>query len=136
MIRLSHLSFIHQPLYAAARQTKKRKYKVEAKRLLKKIEKWAKGGNANVQYYFLFLTAEQLALDKKYDMAQQKYEQAIEAATIARHLHHMGLINERYADFLETRSAKDLSQERLMQAIQCYKRWGSTRKVAELESRL
>mmetsp|Transcript_10374 Transcript_10374/g.25048 ORF Transcript_10374/g.25048 Transcript_10374/m.25048 type:complete len:253 (-) Transcript_10374:34-792(-) len=136
---LNMVDFFHRavPLYAAARQTKKRKYRVEAKRLLKKIGKWAKCGNANVQYYFLFLTAEQLTLDKKNDMAQQKYEEAIEAAMAARHLHHLGLIYERYADFLlDTRSAEGAAKERLTQAIQCYKRWGSARKVAELESRL
>ena len=90
-----------------------------------------------MQYYFLFLTAEQLALEQKYDLAQAKYEEAIEAATAARHLHHIGLLNERYADFLlNDRGTKEEANERLTQAIQCYKKWGAAKKVADLEARL
>ncbi|KAL3938114.1 MAG: hypothetical protein SGBAC_006897 [Bacillariaceae sp.] len=124
------------PLYAAARSTKKRKYRVEAKRLLKKIGKWKAAGNPNVVYYHLFLTAEQFALDKKYDSALQNYEEAIEVATGVGHLHHLGLIYERYADFLEERSMKEKSKDALQQAIYYYKDWGAAVKVAKLEKTL
>ncbi|CAJ1903221.1 unnamed protein product [Cylindrotheca closterium] len=124
------------PVYAAARITKTRKYRREARRLLKKIAKWAQAGNPNVQYYCMFLTAEQLALDGKYEMAEQKYEEAIAAATAAGHLHHIALINERYADFLSERSMTAKVGERLQIAIQYYKEWGAGVKVEQLESRL
>ena len=129
------------PLYAAARSTKKRKYRVEARRLLNKIGKWKTAGNPNVLYYHLFLTAEQFALDKKYDSATQKYLEAIEAATGVGHLHHLGLIHERYSDFLEERSMKDRSmkdksKESLRQAVHYYKEWGAGVKVEKLEKRL
>jgi hypothetical protein len=129
------------PLYAAARSTKKRKYRVEARRLLNKIGKWKTAGNPNVLYYHLFLTAEQFALDKKYDSAKQKYEAAIEVATGLGHLHHLGLIHERYSDFLEERSMKDRSmkdksKESLRQAVHYYKEWGAGVRVERLERRL
>ncbi|KAL3940658.1 MAG: hypothetical protein SGBAC_004844 [Bacillariaceae sp.] len=124
------------PLYAAARLTKKRKYKGEAKRLLKQVTKWANDGNPNVQYYCMFLTAEQLALDKSYDASEQKYEEAVAAVTAAGHLHHIALINERYADFLSERSMVERSKERLHEAIRYYKEWGALGKVEKLESRL
>jgi len=124
-------------LYAAALLTKKRKYIGHARKLKKTIYKWAKAGNPNVQYYHMFLTAEQLALDKKYDLAEQKYEEAIETVMSVGHLHHIALLNERYADFLiKERSLEEKSRDRLKQAIHYYKEWGAIRKVKALESRL
>lgn len=124
------------PVYAAARLTKRRKFKGEARRLLKKITKWATNGNPNVQYQATFLAAEQHALDGKYEMAEQKYEEALAAVTEAGHLHHIALINERYADYLSERSIPEKSRERLVEAIRYYKEWGASYKVQKLELRL
>ncbi|CAJ1961667.1 unnamed protein product [Cylindrotheca closterium] len=124
-------------LYAAALKTKKEKYKVHAKKVRTKISSWAKAGNPNVEYFDLFLTAEQLALDKKLDEAQLKYEAAINAATGAGHLHHAGLLNERYADFLlDLCSNVEESKKTLTTAIKWYKDWGAAGKVKALESKL
>ncbi|CAJ1960452.1 unnamed protein product [Cylindrotheca closterium] len=123
-------------LYAATIRTKKRKYRVEAKRLAKKIEKWAAAGNPNAQYYNFFLAAEQLGLDKKFDAAEEKYEAAIDMATREGHLHHQGLLNERYSDFFLRRSMKKESVFFLKEAIRHYTEWGAAWKVESLESRL
>ena len=134
MVELFHRAV---PLFAAARLTKKRQYKVEARRVLKRMNKWVKAGNANVQYYFLFLTAENLALEKKYDAADEKYIEALAKVTAKGHLHHLGLINERYADFLiEARSSEERGKEHLNKAMQYYKEWGAEAKVKMLEFRL
>ena len=61
-------------LYAFARQSQKRKYKKHAKKVLKTITKWHKAGNPNVKHYYLFLSAEQAALDKKFAIAEQYYK--------------------------------------------------------------
>lgn len=121
---------------AAAAASKKRKYRVQAKRLAKKIEQWAHAGNPNVQYYHVFLTAEQLALDKKYNAAKEKYLEAIEMVTGDVHLHHLGLLNERYSDFLTSRSLHQEAEVALRQAIRYYKQWGAAWKVKQLEARL
>ncbi|CAJ1948449.1 unnamed protein product [Cylindrotheca closterium] len=134
MVELFHRAV---PLFAAARLTKKRQYKVEARRLLKRINKWIKAGNANVQYYFLFLTAENLVLDKKYDAADEMYNDALAKVTAKGHLNHLGLINERYADFLiEARSSEARGKEHLNKAIQYYKEWGAESKAKMVEFRL
>jgi len=124
------------PLYAAARLTNKKKYKRAAKKLLNEVKKWADTGNPNVQYYLMFLTAEQLALEKAYDAAEQKYEEAIETVTAAGHLHHIALINERYADYLSERSMIEKSKAKLSDAIHYYQEWGAWAKAGKLESRL
>ncbi|KAL3944900.1 MAG: hypothetical protein SGBAC_001045 [Bacillariaceae sp.] len=135
----SMLEMFHRAvaLYEAARRTKKRKFRVEAKKLATKIEKSLKRGNPNVTYYHLFLTAEQMALNKMYDMAEQKYEEALEMVTRDGHMHHIGLLNERYADYLmDVRSRVEESKDRLKEAIRHYNDWGAVHKVKLLESRL
>ncbi|CAJ1953895.1 unnamed protein product [Cylindrotheca closterium] len=134
MIETFHRAVV---LYAAALKTKKKKYRVHAKKVRKKVSGWAKAGNPNVEYFDLFLTAEQLALDKKLDEAQPKYKSAIRLATRSGHLHHAGLLNERYADFLlALRSNVEESKRALKISIKWYKDWGATRKVKALESKL
>jgi len=124
-------------LYAAAFKTKEKKYRVRAKKVRKKIAFWAKNGNPNVQYFDVFFTAEQLALDQKFDEAQSNYQSAIKMATEARHLHHMALLNERYADFLlDCCSQVEESKEALKIAIKSYNDWGALGKVKDLESKL
>jgi len=106
-------------------RTKERKYKVEARRLRKTIAKLARAGNPNVDYYDLFLAAEQWALDKKYDKAEEAYEAAIQTAAEKGSLHHLGLINERYSDYpTEERHMEDKAKDRL-EGMGCYREGGS-----------
>lgn len=122
-------------LYAAAIKTKRRKYKSAANAIRKRIGKWARYGNTSIQYYSLFLMAEHFAMKKKYKDAKVKYEQALQAVGSLGHLHHLGLFNERYSDFL----LRDLSMEkesgyRLEEAIRYFREWGAVHKVKALES--
>lgn len=124
-------------LYAAAIRTKKRMYKSAANKIRKRIADLAQYGNTTLQYYNLLLTAEHLSLKRKPREAQQKYETAILVVSNLGHLHHLGLLNERYSDFL----LRDLSLEkesryRLEEAIRYYTEWGAVHKVKALESRL
>lgn len=124
-------------LYALARQTKKRKYKAPANKLSKKIEKWMNGGNPNVKYYHLLLSAEKAALSKNYDIAEERYKEAIILAARTGHLHHAGLCNERYADFLlKEVSNIDEAKYRAGEAIRFYEEWGVLGKVERLKKLL
>ena len=124
-------------LYAAALKTKKKRYKVHAKKVRKKVTSWVKAGNPNVRYFDVFFTAEQLALEKKFDEAKGKYKSAIKMATEARHLHHAGLLNERYADFLlDCCSNVEESKRALKIAAKWYSDWGALGKVRDLELKL
>eukprot|EP00980_Cylindrotheca_fusiformis_P004976 scaffold1054_cov124-Cylindrotheca_fusiformis.AAC.16 len=124
-------------LYALARRTKKRKYKVHAKKLSKRIEAWKKEGNPNVVYYHSFLSAEKAALNKKFDEAEENYKNAIMLATRKGHMHHAGLCNERYADFLlQEKDDKVEAKYRLSEAIRFYEAWGAVGKAEKMKKLL
>lgn len=138
-IFLNQIESFHRAaaLYAAAIKTKKRKYRSAANKIRKRLGKLVQYGNTTVHYYHMFLTAEQLSLEKRVREAQMKYEQAIMVVGRLGHLHHLGLLNERYSDFL----SRDLSLEKesrfhLEKAIGYYMEWGAVHKVQALESRL
>ena len=124
-------------LYAMARRTKKRKYKTHAKRIRKTIKTWMRKGNPNVEHYLLFLNAEQAAINKDFKSANESYKRSIALAARTGNLHHAGLLNERYAEFL-LRDMKDEKEAcyRLQEAIRFYKEWGAEKKAQILEEAL
>ncbi|CAJ1957596.1 unnamed protein product [Cylindrotheca closterium] len=138
-IYLNQIESFHRAvaLYAAAIKTKKGKYKRAANKIRKRMATLAKYENTTIQYYFMFLTAEHLTLQKKPKQARLKYEQALEAVGKLGHLHHLGLFNEHYSDFLRRElSLQKESRYRLEQAIGYYGEWGAVHKVKALESKL
>ncbi|CAJ1954192.1 unnamed protein product [Cylindrotheca closterium] len=138
-VYLNQIESFHRAvaLYAAAIKTKKGKYKRAANKIRKRMASLARYDNTTIQYYDLFLTAEHLASGKKPREARTKYEQSLEAVGKLGHLHHLGLLNERYSDFLQRQlSLEKESRYRLEQAIGYYREWGAVHKVKSLESRL
>jgi len=124
-------------LYAMARKTKKRKYKLEARKIRKKITKWQNGGNPNVSHFVTFLNAEQAALSKKYDEAEDNYSKAIVTVARCGYLNHAALFNERYGDFLMTvRNDEGEAMYRWREAVRYYKDWGAHGKANQLEDQI
>eukprot|EP00980_Cylindrotheca_fusiformis_P026018 scaffold15205_cov128-Cylindrotheca_fusiformis.AAC.3 len=124
-------------LFAMARRTEKRKYRIHANKLAKRIKGWVQSGNPNVGHYHLAMIAEQAALTKKYDLAEENYKKAIALAARTGHMHHAALINERYAEFLyEELSDEKESKYRLGEAIRFYEEWGAFGKVEALKKQL
>ncbi|KAL3932919.1 MAG: hypothetical protein SGBAC_010629 [Bacillariaceae sp.] len=124
-------------LYALARRTKKRKYRVEANRIRNTIKSWLMKGNPNVQHYRCLLNAEQAVLVGEDAKASRFYAEAISLAARTGHLHHAALANERYADFLHTELGDiDQSAYFLKEAIRFYEAWGAMAKVEVLNSLL
>lgn len=120
-------------LYAAARRTKKRKYKKHAIKIRKQINKWKKVGNPNVVYYCIFLDAMHAALEGKYDEAESLYKRAIQFVARSGYLHHAALFNEIYSDFLlQERNDREEAKYRLLESIRHYESWGAMGKVARL----
>jgi len=121
-------------LYARALHTKKMKYKKHANNVRGTVKKWMVNGNPNVKHYYCFLSAEQAALDKKYEAAGSLYKEAILLSTRTGHLHNTALFNERYANFLlEEMSDKDEANYRMEEAIRFYNLWGADAKVHALQ---
>eukprot|EP00980_Cylindrotheca_fusiformis_P027446 scaffold20461_cov117-Cylindrotheca_fusiformis.AAC.9 len=58
-------------LFAIARRTRKRKYRTHANKLAYRIKGWTTRGNPNVRNYNMALMAEQAALRKKDDLAEE-----------------------------------------------------------------
>eukprot|EP00980_Cylindrotheca_fusiformis_P026080 scaffold15311_cov136-Cylindrotheca_fusiformis.AAC.2 len=138
---LFHIMFhtFHQAIavFAMARRTRKRKYRIHANKLARRIKDWAQSGNPNVGHYHLVMMAEQAALNKKYDLAEVNYKKAIPLAARTGHLHHAGLINERYADFLKEELSDEKEWEyRLGEAIRFYEEWGAFGKAEALKKQL
>ena len=124
-------------LYAMARRTKKRVYKRCANQMRKKIEKWVKLGNPNVQHFHCLLNAEHAALNKQYAAAEGFYGQAIKLAARTGFLHHAALFNERYADFLRhERGDAYEATFRIEEALRYYKTWGASAKAEILAKSL
>ncbi|CAJ1936539.1 unnamed protein product [Cylindrotheca closterium] len=135
---LTMIDNFHQAvsLYVMARRTKKRKYKVAAKRLRKILQRWEKAGNPNVVHFVMLLDAEDAALSKKIEAATEKYKQAIVFAGRNGELHHAGMFNERYADFLlDVCDDPEGAKYQFSNAIQYYQDWGADGKVGELQEK-
>ncbi|KAL3941297.1 MAG: hypothetical protein SGBAC_004320 [Bacillariaceae sp.] len=134
MLIMIHAFHCGAALYAAARQTKKRKYRAGAQKWHKMIEKWASKGNPNVGHYLLLLDAERAALKNKHNIAKEKYTCAILYSGRMGELHHAGFFNERFADFvMYAYHDVDEAQYRLKEAIRYYDEWGAYEKVAALK---
>eukprot|EP00980_Cylindrotheca_fusiformis_P016427 scaffold4897_cov129-Cylindrotheca_fusiformis.AAC.4 len=124
-------------LFAMARRTEKLKYRINANKLAKRIEGWVRSGNPNVGHYHMALLAEQAALNKKYNLAEKNYKNAIVLAARSGHMHHAALINERYAEFLrEELLDEQESKYRVGEAIRFYEEWGAFGKVESLKKLL
>ncbi|CAJ1947191.1 unnamed protein product [Cylindrotheca closterium] len=125
-------------LYVAARRTMKRKYKQHAIKIRKQIHKWKKDGVVNVVDYCIFLDAEHAALEGKYEEAESHYKKAIQFVARSGHLHHAGLFNELYSDFLwRERNDKEEARYHLQEAMRYYNDWGAYGVVERLrKSRL
>mmetsp|Transcript_13096 Transcript_13096/g.31000 ORF Transcript_13096/g.31000 Transcript_13096/m.31000 type:complete len:1255 (+) Transcript_13096:109-3873(+) len=123
-------------LYAMAGRTKRRKYKVAAKRLRKIIQKWSKAGNPNVSHYLMILDAEDAALRKDVTVANENYQKAIIYAGRTGEMHHAGMFNERYAEFLlDVCGDAEEAKYRIQEAIRYYEEWRAPGKVDEMQEK-
>ncbi|KAL3927280.1 MAG: hypothetical protein SGBAC_013148, partial [Bacillariaceae sp.] len=123
-------------LYVAARRTKttQNKYKKHAKKVRTTILNWKKEGIPNVVYYCIFLDAEHAVLEGKLEDAETHYKNAIQFVCRSGYLHHAGLFNELYSDFLwREKEDKDEARYHLKQAIRYYEDWGALGVVARLQ---
>jgi hypothetical protein len=121
--------------FAMARHSKDAKYKNQALKYRKMIQKWS-SHNPQCVPYIKVLDAEKAALDRKTDAALALYKKAVTMTGRNGSIHDQALINERmaelYLDMKETGEAK----YRFENAIQLYSEWKANKKVRMLEMRI
>jgi hypothetical protein len=121
-------------LFAMARKTRKRKYKVHARRIRSLLQSWEKSGNPNVVHYLLLLDAEWAALRGEKEDAIRFYKDAVTVSARRGFLQGAALANERFASFLLSDcNDKEEADYRIEQAVRFYSDWGANRKVVRLQ---
>ena len=82
------------------------------------------------------LDGEHAAILGKKDAAVA-YEEAVQLSATGGFHHNAGLASERYADYLaEKLGDHKNSQERIVESIKFYTKWGATRKVSKLKQKM
>lgn len=124
-------------LLAMAQKTKGAPmYKIEARKRLAKIHKWASGGNPNVKHYQVLLQAELAVVDNKKSAAKNLYKSAVEIATSQGFVQDAALANERFGEFLlHCMNDKEGAALRIKRACSGYSEWGAHGKVESLEEK-
>jgi predicted ATPase len=128
----SCLAYLH-----LSESTGKRKYRVKAVKVLKKLEVLLQDGNVNCRAFVLLLQAEYLALtDPQLSVNQLKklFDQAISDATrLSNHLHLAALANERAGMACFRAQDFGAGTQYILQARELYRKWGALAKVSYME---
>ncbi|KAL3912689.1 MAG: hypothetical protein SGILL_006784 [Bacillariaceae sp.] len=123
--------------YAAAQQTRKRKYIKVARRFKQRLVDWEKQGNPNLFYYITCLQGEEMWFRGKHPEAIELLERSIINAVRTGHLHDAALASERLSQLhRETNRFSEEAGYRLKQAVKFYRDWGAMAKVDQLEKLL
>ena len=135
-----HLSYLEAltkgiSCYAAARSTRKRKYRRHANAIHRRVKRWVADGNPNVKHYDILFDAEKAALCGDSEVAIQAYEKVIILSARGGMLLEAGLSSERLADLYLEKGEVDDAKFRLEQAWRYYSSFCAHRKVWLLQDR-
>jgi len=100
-----------------------------------KMEKWAASCPDNYLHKHLLLSAELARIEGNPAIAERLYDQAIDAARKNEFLQDEALANELAARFYLRCGRDKVALGYLVEARQLYRRWGASRKVADLDRR-
>jgi predicted ATPase/signal transduction histidine kinase/DNA-binding response OmpR family regulator/tRNA A-37 threonylcarbamoyl transferase component Bud32 len=114
-------------------ETERGLYFEEVEEVLKKTKKWAEYGPEIHQHRYYLLKAELLRYGGKYDQIGELYDKAIQSANENRFLLEEALANELAAKFYMNDNRYKLAALYLMEARDCYHKWGAAAKVKHLE---
>lgn len=123
-------------LYAMARKTKIRLFKMHASKVHSTIKKWGRNGNPNVGHYDKILNAELAALQGNVDAAEGWYQSAVVLASRSGFGKDAALANERYGEFLlnDMHNASEAAYK-FEAACELYAEWGAYRKADALREK-
>ncbi|HUP09828.1 MAG TPA: AAA family ATPase, partial [Caldimonas sp.] len=100
-----------------------------------RLETWERNCPANFQARTRLVAAEVARLEGRELEAERLYEQAIHAAARHGFVHDEAIANEVAARFHGARGLDRIARAYLLDARQCYERWGATAKVRQLDDR-
>lgn len=119
--------------FAAARQTRKKKYAKLARICRSKIKKWLDMGSPNVKHYDTFLDAEAHALKGKRFSAIKHYEVTILQAARNGYQQDAALASERLGEYqLSVMNDHEEAAFRLREAEKYWRSWGALAKAEHL----
>jgi hypothetical protein len=121
--------------FAMARHSKNAKYKNQALKYRKMIQKWS-SHNPQCVPYIKVLDAEKAVLDRKMDAALTLYKEAVVMTGRNGSIHDQALVNERMAELYLDMKEPDEAKYRFENAIQLYSEWKANKKVRLLEMRI
>ncbi len=131
-------SFFHAltlaALYTQVDTEQRREYLHLLKKLSGKLEQWARNCAENFLGRYALVSAEVARIEGRDLDAMQGYEQAIRTSAAQGLVHDEALANELAAYFYRTRGSGRTADAYLRDAHVCYRRWGASGKVAQLEA--
>jgi PAS domain S-box-containing protein len=99
----------------------------------RELEKWAENCPENFEDRAALVGAEIARIEARELDAMRLYDRAIRSAHASGFLHNEALANEIAARFYSTRGFDKIAQTYLRDARHCYRRWGATGKVGQLD---
>jgi hypothetical protein len=122
--------------FAAAQETRQRKYAKMGQIFRSKIKSWLNKGNPNVSHYKSLLEAEWAAFKGNRFGAIRHYELAILWAARNGYLHDAGLATERFGTFYWTvLGDREHAAYQIGQSIKYWGEWGAVAKVRHLQEK-
>ncbi|MBW4541579.1 MAG: AAA family ATPase [Myxacorys chilensis ATA2-1-KO14] len=128
-------SLIFLSLFADASNSEKAAWLNRVNANQEKMQKWAHHAPMNFLHKFQLVEAEKARVLGQLFEAEEFYEQAIEGAKENEYLQEEALGYELAAKHYLARGRERFAQLYMKEAHYCYKRWGATAKVKDLETR-
>ncbi|MHC0068314.1 AAA family ATPase, partial [Nostoc sp. UIC 10890] len=100
-----------------------------------KMQRWADSAPTNFQHKHDLVEAEKARILGRFFEAEELYEQAIRGAKNNEYLQEEALAYELAAKHYLVRGREKIAQTYMKESHYCYKRWGATAKVKNLETR-
>ena len=121
-------------LLIMARETKQRKLKRAAKRVMRQINSWVAQGDPNAIHIKILLDAEMAALKGQKQEAEAKFKDSVIFAARGGFVHDAAFASERYAIFLlDDLNDRDEAAYRMKEACKYYQEWGAEGKLKSLQ---
>ena len=105
----------------------------QARSRLKRLAKWARHAPMNFQHKHDTIAAVLAWVTGKHKESEQFFQKAIEGAKQNGYLQEEALAHELLGEFSLSQGEKQIGEQSLIEALNCYERWGAMAKVNNLK---